>query len=150
LKKKLLILAILVISTVGLAAAAEPNDNMGNKYLVSDFQITAYQTGPDTFTGSFTATITNQQDNAVGDLYYEIKTNPAANHQDVLQSGTLPAVTLPGGGHGTFGISDSITTLKPVDGTTYYILVYTHYPEHDNRVSKETGPCTVTPYIQPT
>ena len=112
------------LMAIGSAAAANP-DNMGNKYVVSDFKI-------NTFDNTFNATITNQNNGAVGDGYYEISTSPAANHANILQNGTFY------GGIDTFGINDYLT-FTPDNSTTYYLLVYTNYPEHDNRVSKDTG-----------
>lgn len=93
----------------------------GNKYLVDNFSLEDKE---------YAAEITNQNDNVVGDGYYEISTNAASNHLDVLQSGTF-AYAL-----GTFTISDMLT-FNPVDNTEYYIHVYTNYPEDDNRVSKD-------------
>jgi hypothetical protein len=93
----------------------------GNKYLVDNFSLEDKE---------YIAEITNQNDNVVGDGYFEISTNAASNHLDVLQSGTF-AYAL-----GTFTISD-VLTFNPVDNTEYYIHVYTNYPEEDNRVSKD-------------
>ena len=122
--KKLLILAVFLM-TIGSAAAANPDDNMGNKYVVSDFKI-------NTFDNTFSATLTNQNDGAVGDGYYEISTSPAANHANIVQNGTF------GEGFGVFGLN-SFLTFNPDNSTTYYLLIYTNYPEHDNRVSKDIG-----------
>jgi len=99
--------------------ATDPTN--GNKYLVDNFSLEDKE---------YAAEITNQNDNVVGDGYYEISTNAASNHLDVLQSGTF-AYAL-----GTFTISDMLT-FNPVDNTEYYIHVYTNYPEDDNRVSKD-------------
>ena len=121
--KKLLILMVFLMA-IGSAAAANP-DNMGNKYVVSNFTI-------NTFDNSFSATLTNQNNGAVGDGYYEISTGPAANHANILQNGTF------NGGIDTFRINDYLT-FTPDNSTTYYLLVYTNYPEHDNRVSKDLG-----------
>jgi hypothetical protein len=79
---------------------------------------------------NFTAEITNPQDAITGDGFYEIKTNPSANHKDVLQSGSFSNSL------GTFTISDSLN-FTPADNENYHILVYTNYPEYDNRVSKD-------------
>lgn len=98
---------------------------MGNKYVVSDFKM-------NTFDNSFSAIITNQNDGTVGDGYYEISTSPVANHANVVQSGTF------GEYFGNFGLN-SYLTFTPDDNATYYLLVYTNYPEHDNRVSKDIG-----------
>jgi hypothetical protein len=109
-----------VLGFSGLASAVP---NMGNKYLVSNFTINDK---------NFSADITNQHNGATGDGFYELKTNPAANHKNVLQNGTFV------GGTGTFKIGHALT-FDPIDGKKYTILVYTDYPEHDNRVSKETS-----------
>ena len=95
----------------------------GNKYLVDNFSFTNTQ---------FTAEVTNQNDNVIGDGFYEISTDSASNHIDVLQSGTFTYAL------GTFTISD-VLTFTPADNTEYYILVYTNYPEDDNRVSKDNA-----------
>jgi len=94
----------------------------GNKYLVDNFSFSNTQ---------FTAEITNQNDKVVGDGYYEISTESASNHVNVLQSGTF-SYSL-----GTFTISN-LLTFMPVENTEYYILVYTNYPADDNRVSKDS------------
>jgi len=93
----------------------------GNKYLVNNFNLNIT---------SFTAEITNPQDRVTENGFYEIKTNPAANHKNVLQSGTFSH------SQGTFTITDSLTFV-PADNTKYHILIYTNYPEHDNRVDKD-------------
>jgi len=105
LNKVLLFLFFLIISIGTVVATSETGDDMGNKYLVSDFQINI-QSDQGSLSGTITANITNQNNGADGDLFYEIKTNPAANHEDVLQSGTISASDL---GQNTVGISDSIT-----------------------------------------
>jgi hypothetical protein len=94
----------------------------GNKYLVDNFSFSNTQ---------FTAEITNQNDNVIGDGYYEISTESASNHVNVLQSGTFSYSV------GTFTISNLLTFI-PVENTEYYILVYTNYPADDNRVSKDS------------
>ncbi len=106
---------------IGSAAAANL-DNMGNKYLASDFSISE---------GFFSASIINQKDGAAGDFYWEITTSPSANHNpaNVKQSGTFS------GGLGTFPVGETLS-FTPENGATYYLLVFTNYPEHDNRVSK--------------
>jgi len=78
---------------------------------------------------NFTIEITNQQDGVTGDGYYEIKTDTEANHEDVLQSGTFPQ------SNGIVMMSGDLT-FTPKDNTEYHILVYTNYPDEDNRVSK--------------
>jgi hypothetical protein len=101
----------------------ETNPGTSNKYLVDNLGFTNTQ---------FTAEITNQNNNVVGDGFYEISTESASNHINVLQSGTFSYAL------GTFTISD-VLTFTPVDNTEYYILVYTNYPEDDNRVSKDNA-----------
>jgi len=101
----------------------ETDPGTGNKYLVDNFSFTNTQ---------FTAEVTNQNDNVIGDGFYEISTDSASNHIDVLQSGTFTYAL------GTFTISD-VLTFTPADNTEYYILVYTNYPEDDNRVSKDNA-----------
>jgi hypothetical protein len=121
--KPLLLLTVLVLS-LGAVTAAE---NMGNKYLVSEFEITG--TEANTY---FTANITNQNGGAVGTIFYEISTSPAANHENVLQSGTFEGTT------DSIIIGDFISF--PYDqNTQYYILVYVNDAEHDNRVFKDTS-----------
>jgi hypothetical protein len=91
------------------------------KYLVDNFYLNIT---------NFTAEITNPDDAVTGDGYYEIKTNPSSNHNNVLQSGTfLHSI-------GTFTINGSLT-FTPTNNEKYHILVYSNYPEHDNRVSKD-------------
>ena len=101
----------------------ETDPGTGNKYLVDNFSFTNTQ---------FTAEVTNQNDNVIADGFYEISTDSASNHIDVLQSGTFTYAL------GTFTISD-VLTFTPADNTEYYILVYTNYPEDDNRVSKDNA-----------
>jgi hypothetical protein len=101
----------------------ETDPGTGNKYLVDNFSFTNTQ---------FTAEVTNQNDNVIGDGFYEISTDSASNHIDVLQSGTFTYAL------GTFTISD-VLTFTPANNTEYYILVYTNYPEDDNRVSKDNA-----------
>ncbi len=96
-------------------------DDSGNKYLADNFFLSLL---------NFTALITNPQNRVTGDGYYEIKTNPSANHQNVLQNGTFAHSI------GTFTINSTLK-FTPVNNTKYHILVYTNYPEHDNRVSKD-------------
>lgn len=93
----------------------------GDKYSVDNFILNVL---------NFTAEITNPQNRVTGSGFYEIKTNPAANHQNVLQSGTFSHSL------GTFTINNSLT-FTPTNNTKYHILIYTNYPEHDNRVSKD-------------
>lgn len=100
----------------------ETDPGAGNKYLVDKFSFTNTQ---------FTAEITNQNDNVVGDGYYEISTDSASNHVNVLQSGSFSYSM------GNFTISN-LLTFKPLENTEYYILVYTNYPADDNRVSKDS------------
>ena len=130
--KKILILAVFLI-TIGSAAAAGSNDNMGNKYLVKDFKIIIYS---DPALNNFVATIINQNNAVTGEGYWEISTSPAANHDPlkVQQTGTFDE------GLNEFPIGRPLN-FEPAEGTTYYLLVYTNYiPEgHDNRVSKDTN-----------
>jgi len=100
----------------------ETDPGAGNKYLVDKFSFTNTQ---------FTAEITNQNDNVVGDGYYEISTDSASNHVNVLQSGSFSYSM------GNFTINN-LLTFKPLENTEYYILVYTNYPADDNRVSKDS------------
>ena len=101
----------------------ETNPGNGNKYLVDELSFSNAQ---------FTAEITNQNDNVVGDGFYEISMDSASDHTNVIQSGTFsPSL-------GTFTISN-VLTFTPADNTEYYILVYTNYPEDDNRVSKDNA-----------
>lgn len=93
----------------------------GNKYLVDNFILNITR---------FTVELTNPKNAVTGDGFYEIKINPSANHQKVLQSGTFKHFT------GTFTLTDSVT-FTPKNNTKYHILVYSNYPEHDNRVSKD-------------
>jgi hypothetical protein len=95
----------------------------GNKYLVDNLSFTNTQ---------FTAEVTNQNDKVVGDGFYEISTDSASDHANTLQSGTFSYAL------GTFTISN-VLTFTPVENTEYYILVYTNYPEDDNRVSKDNA-----------
>jgi hypothetical protein len=95
----------------------------GNKYLVDNLSFTNTQ---------FTAEITNQNDKVIGDGFYEISTDASSDHANVLQSGTFSYAL------GKFNISN-VLTFAPVDNTPYYILVYTNYPEDDNRVSKDNA-----------
>ncbi len=101
----------------------ETNPGNGNKYLVDELSFSNAQ---------FTAEITNQNDNVVGDGFYEISADSASDHTNVLQSGTFSYSI------GTFTIS-KLLTFMPVDNTEYYILVYTDYPADDNRVSKDSA-----------
>lgn len=94
--------------------------NSGNKYLANNFNMN---------NKNFTIEITNQQDGVTGDGYYEIKTDTKANHEDVLQSGTFPQ------SNGIVVMNGNLA-FTPEDNTEYHILVYTNYPEEDNRVSK--------------
>ncbi|MDD1763995.1 MAG: hypothetical protein LUQ70_04710 [Methanobacteriaceae archaeon] len=94
--------------------------NSGNKYLANNFNMNSE---------NFTIEITNQQDGVTGDGYYEIKTDTEANHEDVLQSGTFPQ------SNGIVVMNGNLA-FTPEDNTEYHILVYTNYPEEDNRVSK--------------
>jgi hypothetical protein len=94
--------------------------NSGNKYLANNFNMDSK---------NFTIEITNQQDGVTGDGYYEIKTDPGANHEDVLQSGTFSQ------SNGIVVMSGDLT-FTPEDNTEYHILVYTNYPDEDNRLSK--------------
>lgn len=98
----------------------------GNKYLVDNLSFTNTQ---------FTAEITNQNDKVIGDGFYEISTDAASDHTNVLQSSTFSYAL------GTFTISN-VLTFTPADNTPYYILVYTNYPEDDNRVSKDNAMLT--------
>ena len=97
------------------------SDNSGKKYMVDNFVLNLF---------NFTAEITNPENVVTGNGFYEIKTSSSANHRDVLQSGTFQHSL------GTFTINDSLS-FNPVNNTKYHILVYTNYPEHDNRVSKD-------------
>lgn len=116
--KKAIVLGMLLILLSPAAAV-----DMGNKYLVDNFTIN--QT-------SFNATLENQNNGATGDGYYEISTSPSANHQNILQNGTFS---------GFQGVTNLTRDLifNPVNGTEYWILVFTDYPEHDNRVSKDSA-----------
>ncbi len=96
------------------------NMDSRNKYLVNNFNLNIK---------NFTVEITNQQDRVTGDGYYEIKSDSEANHDDVLQSGTFPQ------SNGIVVMSGNLT-FTPENNTQYHILVYTNYPEDDNRVSK--------------
>lgn len=116
--KKAIILGILLLLISPVAAV-----NMGNKYLVDNFTIN--QT-------SFNATLENQNNGATGEGYYEISTSPAANHQNILQNGTFNEF------QGTTTLTRELI-FEPVNGTQYWILVFTDYPEHDNRVSKDSA-----------
>jgi hypothetical protein len=131
--------------TIGSAAAADPDGNMGNKYLVSDFLITIYPETP--YQNEFNATITNQNNGAYGEGYWEISTSPAANHDPtkVQQTGYFNE------NFDTFTIGESLK-FTPIEGTTYYLLVYTNYiPEgHDNRVSKDTNVTEFSDDVHPT
>lgn len=98
----------------------QPGNSAGKKYLVDNFFLN---------TTNFTAEITNPKNVVTGDGFYEIKIKSAANHKDVLQSGTFLHSL------GTFTIGDSLD-FTPKDGEKYHILVYTNYP-NDNRVSKD-------------
>jgi hypothetical protein len=104
----------------GIGSENTDNDS-GNKYLVDNFLLNLL---------NFTAEITNQHNRVTEDGFYEIKNNSKANHQDVLQNGTFTHST------GTFTITNSLK-FTPVNNTKYHILVYTNYPAHDNRVSKD-------------
>jgi hypothetical protein len=97
-----------------------PNSDSGNKYLVNNFNMNRK---------NFTVEITNQQNGVTGDGYYEIKTYSGSDHDEVLQSGTFSQT------NGTVLMFGRLT-FTPKNNTEYYILVYTHYPEEDNRVSK--------------
>src|SRR5512136_1865431 len=106
--------------TIESAAAADSDGKMRNKYLVSDFLITIYPTAP--YLNEFTANITNQNNGAHGQGYWEISTSPAANHDstNVQQTGFFNE------NPNTFAIGDELE-FTPQDGTTYYLLVYTNY-----------------------
>jgi hypothetical protein len=95
----------------------------GSKYLVENLSFINTQ---------FTVEITNQNNNVISGGFYEISTDPSSNHANVLQSGTFPYAP------GTFTISN-VLTFTPADNIRYYILVYTNYPESDNRVSKDNA-----------
>lgn len=95
--------------------------NSKRKYLVDNFYLN--------FT-NFTAEITNPDNGVTEDGFYEIKKHPSNNHKGVLQRGTfLHSV-------GTFTINGSLM-FTPKNNEKYHILVYSNYPEHDNRVSKD-------------
>jgi len=98
----------------------EPATGSGNKYLVNNFMLNLI---------NFTAEITNPQNRVTGPGFFEIKTNPAANHKNVLQNGTFSH------SNGTFTINYDLE-FTPVADQLYYILVYSNYPEQDNRVDK--------------
>ena len=95
----------------------------GSKYLVENLSFINTQ---------FMVEITNQNNNVISGGFYEISTDPSSNHANVLQSGTFPYAP------GTFTISN-VLTFTPADNIRYYILVYTNYPESDNRVSKDNA-----------
>lgn len=105
---------------VGRFFSRMTNTNSGNKYLVNNFNMNIK---------NFTVEITNQQDGVTGEGYYEIKTDSSASHEDVLQSGTFPQ------SNGIVVMNGNLA-FTPEDNTEYHILVYTNYPEEDNRVSK--------------
>lgn len=123
-RAKALGIVLILLMAIGPVAAVD----MGNKYLVDNFSINETD---------FNATITNQKDDVEGPGYYEIQLGPNANHASALQTGTFPETL------GTFLIKDTLT-FKPVNDTKYWILVFTNYPCHDNRVSKDS-----TTYIAP-
>lgn len=102
-------------------ANEKPSTGSGNKYLVNNFVLNFV---------NFTADITNPQNRVTGPGFFEIKTNPAANHKNVLQNGTFSH------SNGTFSINNNLD-FSPVVDQIYYILVYTHYPEQNNRVDKD-------------
>jgi len=105
----------------------KPGIGSGNKYLVNNFILNIV---------NFTAEITNPQNRVTGPGFFEIKTNPAANHKNVLQNGTFSH------SNGTFIINYDLE-FTPVADQIYYILVYSNYPEQNNRLDKDN--CTYNP-----
>lgn len=99
----------------------KPGIGSGNKYLVNNFILNIV---------NFTAEITNPQNRVIGPGFFEIKTNPAANHKNVLQNGTFSH------SNGTFTINYDLE-FTPVADQIYYILVYSNYPEQNNRLDKD-------------